>query len=100
MESNQTEKTLTADDILLETVEALVSQGEPIGNFKSHYALILACSKIVWGSEQKYSQGVITLNEAKFCAQSLENRKRTLHNLFTDVISDLFMNLKAKEQKR
>lgn len=100
MESDQTEKTLTPDDLLVETVEALLAKGEPVGNFKSHFALMLACTKIVWGPVQKYQKGTITLNPERFCKESLESRMRTLSGLLTDVISDLYISLRDKDQNK
>lgn len=100
MESDQTEKTLTPDDLLIEALEALMAQGEPVGNFKSHYALMLACTKIVWGTEQKYKQGVLTLDSETFAKEPLSARMRILNGMLTDSLSDVFFSLKEKENKK
>jgi hypothetical protein len=100
MATDQTEKTLTPDEILLETVESLLAQPEePIGNFKSRYALMLACTKIVWGPEQKYAAGVVMLNPEKFTVAPLALRKRMLDGLLTDMLSDLYMTMRDKDKR-
>lgn len=98
MDPVQEEKTITPDDLLIEAVEELLKKGEPVGNFKSHYALMLACTTIQWGETQKYVKGVLTLNPEKFTKEPLKTRVRILEGYLTDSLSDLYISIREKQR--
>lgn len=94
MENNKKLTMKIYDDILLETLEKMMDSGIPIGNFTSHYALMVACTKIVWGSEHKYQDGVIYLNAEQFISETMSQRIKILNNYLTNSMTDLLCSQK------